>query len=387
MGTNLAACKRGWHWDGVNEYLSANVNGVEAFRIDNTGSNGYFRMVNTTEAQGDPGKQLNIERTYIGTMTAGKAQTGLQVSSTWTGAANCNSSEMKGCEIKARGNSTGTYSIGNMRAIVGNCDAKKTDVPSIARVMELVFENQNGSTCAEVYGIDVKLQASGVMTASYVAYFHGHSASYANYGIYVRYVKYGILVETIDAAGSQYGIKVSDTLTTTAAIAHRAIDGIVTYTPSTVTSGGSVPIGVAGKVILSTTCETDLYMWGVQGQLHFTNGSIITCSQIAAGRFVLTADANPTVTSGLIAGVYVDNLVATDLNGGAGYSDLIRLANHGGIMDNAIDIYGPNTTYFVRFNGCEIGGCISTNATTSGTSRKIKCDVDGTPYYINIYTG
>ena len=190
-----------------------------------------------------------------------------------------------------------------------------------------------------------------------------------------------------DTAGGSYGVRVVTTLTSIAAVACRAVSGEVVYTPATVASGGSVPIGVAGKVTLSATCESDLYMWGVQGQLHLANTSVITCSQIAAGRFVLTADADPTITSGIISGIYIDNLIATSLAAGADWSCGMRIANHGGGMDDMISFYTPNVTNLFHFESATaMISNITGGGVHGGTIQRIRCDFAGTTYYMIMST-
>ena len=83
----------------------------------------------------------------------------------------------------------------------------------------------------------------------------------------------------------------------------------------------------------------------------------------------------------------MDNLIATALNAGAGYADLMRLANHGGQIDNAINVYGPLTTHLFRFGGTTAGSFVGVDqpggSTVTFTNwRRISVDVEGTTYYM-----
>ena len=175
-------------------------------------------MVDTQE--GDPGRQMYLQRTHRGTITAGKSLTGLMIAQTFKGTGN--SGNLDGAEIKVRGDSTDTaFDVDGMRAIVANCDAKKTDVSGIARGIEAVLENSNGGTITEARCINAKIQTSGGLTTGYVGYFEGHSAVYADYGLYIRYCDIGLF---INAAAVTTAIEISGTL---AATSTRALKSLV----------------------------------------------------------------------------------------------------------------------------------------------------------------
>lgn len=376
-----------------NKYIVTDKFGKRAMFIKDGGQIGSDW---SHEIQLNPDRMLYFQRTHVGTITAGKAMTGMMISQTFKGAAD--SGNLVGLEVKSRGNSTRTdHDVDNMYAIVGNVDVKKTDVSGTAKCIEAVIEGDTNSTIAEARAITAKIQSSGTVTNGYAGYFEGHANVYVKYGVYIRYATNaltiasctgGISVTTTDASGGAAGVKSVTTLTSTGAVAGRAIDGQVVYTPATAGSGGSVPIGVAGKVTLTTGCTSTLYLWGVQGQVNLEANAVINCGQIAAMRAVLTADANPTITDGNISCIYCDNLIATALNAGGATASMLRLANHGGQMDCVFHLNAGHTTHLFDFDQCTIESFITTSEGKyhGGTMQKLKCDYDGVTYYILMST-
>ncbi len=161
-------------------------------------------------------------------------------------------------------------------------------------------------------------------------------------------IETGILMEFTDADGGGVGIKVVMQMTTTAAIGSYAIEGQCIYTPSTITTGGSAPVGVKGMAQLSALCTSTLYMWGVQAQLDFADTSILNCSQVAALRAVVTNTGNTTWTGGGLACIYADQLVDDDTTG-LSSSVICRFTNHNGAIDSAIEIRAFKTTNMWSF--------------------------------------
>lgn len=195
------------------------------------------------------------------------------------------------------------------------------------------------------------------------------------------------VTNTFSTVTAAHGFKTDMTFTATTAIGGRGVVGQVTYTPATAGSGGAVPVGVYAKTILSSGCTSTLYMWGVQAQLDFDGNSVMACSQVAALRAVLTAGATPTITSGHIAAIYCDNLISADLSDTSNYADMVRLANHGGSIDNMINFYLPYCTNLFRFDGITSSSPIGSNASGGGTLtftnwRKIQIDIEGTVHYM-----
>ena len=193
------------------------------------------------------------------------------------------------------------------------------------------------------------------------------------------------------------GVKVTNIFTLATTGVHKAIEATATYTPAT--TGYATTIGIAGKASIAAAKQLTGgvgYIWGIQGQLDFGTSAVLnnTSSIVAALRGVLTG-TTPVMTDILgVSNLYLDNLIATDLTGmSSGESSFIYCANSGKDMDCAIRVYVPQVSYlFVIDAGTVHGGnpagpMVTPSATTSGSSVKIKCDIDGTEYYLNAYTG
>ena len=197
----------------------------------------------------------------------------------------------------------------------------------------------------------------------------------------------GISITHTDATGGLEEILIASTFTKNTAIAHKAISSTCTYQP-TGDSGTGVPIAVAGMTVLGEgATHSGLYMWGVQGGLKFLATSVVSDSQSAAGRFVLEEAGAVTYTSGNIACIYCDNLITSPMaSESTGQIDLMRIANHGGLMDNAINVYGPNLTNLFYLGGCTNVGCVGADigatAIHKTVCRPIKISIDGTAYYL-----
>ncbi len=175
------------------------------------------------------------------------------------------------------------------------------------------------------------------------------------------------------------------TMTTIAAIGTQAIEGQCIYTPSTVSTGGSAPIGVAGKAVLSAGCTATLYMWGVQGQLDFANTAILNCSQVAAVRAVMTNSGNQTWTGGSIACLYCDNLIDDDITGID--SAIVRLADQGKIKAMLSFYVSASTVCLFQFESdSSIFTDISGGGVHGGTIYKVRCLFMGTTYYMLMST-
>lgn len=213
------------------------------------------------------------------------------------------------------------------------------------------------------------------------------------YGIYIPSgaATIGIDVAVAATASGKYGIYVHNTYTKNDGGVHKAICSEVTYTPSA--AGYSTPIAIVGKVSLDGTFQTSTgYMWGVQGQLDFTDNAVTNqaASVFAAVRAVMTASATPTFTEAdSISCLYCDNLSAYDMTGlSTGYSSMIRLQAGQGVVDSALHVYGPSMVHLFNFENCQAGEqMITQNAETGGTAQKIKCLFNGVTYYMNMYTG
>lgn len=166
-----------------------------------------------------------------------------------------------------------------------------------------------------------------------------------------------------------------------------AVYGDITW--SHATSGYPTLYGVCGRATVNDNYTGGTgYVYAVSGQLHFTNDAIINngSSVFAALCGVITSDASPTFTTGHITCLYLDNLCNdTDLADIAGVNSFIYMANNSGgkDMDDAVYLYGPDVSNFIRFQGCT--SIVSSTYTTPlhGTACvKIKISIDGTTHYV-----
>lgn len=137
--------------------------------------------------------------------------------------------------------------------------------------------------------------------------------------------------------------------------------------------------GVA--VVDSTYTVTGGTIVGVYGQAR-ADGTVAG-SSFVVGLYGLI-EASAAITASHVCSAWLDSHQA---NAVTGSHQLLYMTNNGAAtMDEAIYLYGGDKiTSFAKFDTC--AGMVSDTATTAGTSKKIKVDIDGVTYYINAYTG
>lgn len=152
-----------------------------------------------------------------------------------------------------------------------------------------------------------------------------------------------------------------------------------THLTKTGTSSLMSTRGVA--VVDSTYTCTGGTIIGTYGQAR-ADGSVAG-SSFMSGLYGLI-EASAAITASHVCSAWLDSHQANTVTGN---HELLYMTNNGAAtMDNAIYLYGGDKiTSFAKFDTC--AGMVSDTATTSGTSKKIKIDIDGTTYYINAYTG
>jgi hypothetical protein len=127
---------------------------------------------------------------------------------------------------------------------------------------------------------------------------------------------------------------------------------------------------------------TDSTLIGCYGQARVDSTGVLAGNSFLVGLYGLI-EASPAVTANHVTSCWLDSHQAEAVTG---EHDLLYMTNNGAaVMDQAIHLYGPNITNFIKLDTCST--FVTATATTSGTSKKIAIDVDGTTYYINIYTG
>lgn len=245
------------------------------------------------------------------------------------------------------------------------------------------------STSGSISGIELILNGTAPTTTAGInpaIYIRGQAAW--QYGMYIASGKAtnGIYMAITATASGTNGILVSNTFTLGTTGVHKGIQSDVTYA-----AGYATPIGVAGKVSLTGAFTGGVgYIWGVQGQVDFGASSTYNCAggQVAAVRAVLTTGGG-TFQAGNIACIYADNLITSTMTGTTGTVDLMRLANHGGAIDNAIEIRCPNTTNLFYLDGGTTAGPVTTttNTTPSGTIYLLKVLIGSDTCYMFASTG
>ena len=321
-----------------------------------------MRPPNTDTILGNPDRQMYLQRTHIGEITAGKSLTGLMVSQTFKGTAN--SGNVDGAEIKARGDSTDTaFDLDGIRAIVANCDTKKTDISGIARGIEAVLENSAGGTITEARAINAKIQASGAVTTGYVGYFEGHSAVYADYGVYIRYCDIGLYV---NAAAVTTAIEISGTL---AATSTRALKSVITQATPNHGDGYGVhefdltPSGTAGGHFSCISCWINI----VSGVTLNAGGAFVTPRNDG-----IYQASSSTVTGAKI--VFGGRMQAI-LNASSGWSQLTVWSIHSNQTITAL-IEAGSITYL---------GFVSGTSGAATGSIPFTVDSNGGVKYIRVY--
>lgn len=124
------------------------------------------------------------------------------------------------------------------------------------------------------------------------------------------------------------------------------------------------------------------YLAGVQGKLAI-NGTTAGNWYLTAGLFQVQNGASAVFGSGAaMYGIWIDNQ-ASGAAWPSGASYMVNITNNGGAVDSFFYFYGNNaTTYFAEFGACS--GAISASGAGGGTSKYLKCLVDGVAYSILI---
>lgn len=163
-------------------------------------------------------------------------------------------------------------------------------------------------------------------------------------------------------SGSFIGLDNESHITATGTASVRSTQGVAVVDTGYTVTGGTI-IGTYGQARADGAVAGSSFMAGLYGLVE-EGGGAITASHVCSAW--LDSHRNTAVT---------------------GSHQLLYMTNNGtATLDEAIYLYGGNKiTKFAKFDTC--GTMVSDTATTSGTSKKIAIDIDGTTYYINAYTG
>ena len=208
-----------------------------------------------TDATTNPSRLNYWQYTCTGNMSDGGA-TGLEIRSTFNGSANT-SNGITGAEIKARHTTGNTYTVNQLRGIVGNADTKNGKTTT-AYAVEGSIDVSAGGTITTSACFHGNLNNSGTVTTSYGAFLEGVSGYNLTKGIYMRYITTGL-----DIAACTTGLLVSGASTTAISVTGASTTGIsitgdatdaIKIATGTITTALNVDVGVvdvATRVICS----------------------------------------------------------------------------------------------------------------------------------------
>jgi hypothetical protein len=141
--------------------------------------------------------------------------------------------------------------------------------------------------------------------------------------------------------------------------------------------------GVQGVAVLDTGfTSTGGSLTGTYGQAR-ADGTYNAPAGMVTGIYGLI-EASAAMTASHVASIWADSHQANTVTG---EHELIYMSNNGAAtMDSAMYIYAGNKiTNLLKISTAS--GMVSDTAATTGASKKIKIDIDGTTYYINAYDG
>jgi len=334
----------------------------------------------SNEQRPNPDRMLYFQRTHTGTITAGRSMTGMMIAQSFKGAAN--SGNVDGIEVKSRGDSTNTaYDVDNMRAIVGNVDVKYTDVSTTAKCIESVIEGNAGSTIAEARAGTFKIQSSGTVTASYVLYAEGHSAVYADYGLYIRYVKRPFYAACSPSGSSHLkAFEMAITDSTTQSSGWNA-SFFVELTTSGAKSPSELAAGRFNHLIGGTVTGA---MIGLKAKVGVSGSPTVTGAKIQ-GLHVSMDEVGDVTSTGTVAGIQVEMYNTSDI----GHSYFLWCKQQGGSakIDTMLGMWGLKPDNFLKLQNDNVNGFWDATHTAGDQCiGHIKLLIGTTTGYINIFS-
>ena len=193
------------------------------------------------------------------------------------------------------------------------------------------------------------------------------------------------------SGGNTIGIFVDPSSTTAARYTTADIESLLSTQTFTIQGAGLYTIrGVAG---LKTGAHyygsaNQGYLAGVQGKLTMTStsilgngssGGIYAASVLAQMQFTAGATFGADVN---MSGLWIDNQVGAALPSA---SQMLNITNNGGSVTTMVHMYGNNAITNV-FSFETMDGSIITAASLTGTIKVLKCLIDGTTYYLPLYS-
>ena len=136
-----------------------------------------------------------------------------------------------------------------------------------------------------------------------------------------------------------------------------------------------------GKVRAGITA-TDSTIIGTYGQARVDATGVMAGNSFLVGLYGLV-EASPAVTANHVTSCWLDSHQAEAVTG---QHDLLYMTNNGAaVMDQAIHLYGPSITNFIKFDTCSTFVQDGTGESMTVT-KKIAIDVDGVTLYLQAGT-
>ena len=261
----------------------------------------------TAETASDPGRQVYLQRTHTGTLGSGKGLTGIEVRSTFNGAAAAASSEVKGGEFKARHTGSNTYNVGTFKGVIGNCDSKSgAKTITSAWAVEGQIDCGTGSTITTAAGVRVAYNEDGTVTNAYGVFVDGTSVW--NVGVKITDSK---TVTGIDVGTCTTGIQITGVTTDGLKISGDSANAI-NITSGCTPTGASVLLAGAGAIGVDVTgVQTTMALRAI-GQTAEVAQFVSTMTLSAAHRNTVSITAiSPADAAYELRGLYVNTYPST----------------------------------------------------------------------------
>lgn len=359
--------------------------GFDRFRRK-VGQTGIVSLTRTlgrqSEQRSDPGRQMYLQRTHTATLGSGKGLTGVEVRSTFNCSASSANGEVKGGEFKGRHTTGNAFTIGTLKGLIGNADAKNGTVTT-ARAVEASIDIAAGGTVTTATGLRGYMNNSGTATTSYGCEVAAETAGKWTYGLYMTNVVRAIYTTaalTGSSALNAVGIDVTDSTTLASGYAH----GIhVGYTKSGTDTGSGSSTLQYNAIGIDYTISGDTTGAGFNGFYLY-----------------LTKSGSPTLTNAQVGGALLEMIEcgATDYFFGLGVNKynttagtardcFLLLQNQAsGVTTSGIIITNVSTTNFVHCTQ-QNGGFMDNGGTAGDVCiGHMRLLLGSQVAYINVYS-
>jgi len=144
-------------------------------------------------------------------------------------------------------------------------------------------------------------------------------------------------------------------------------------------------VGQADLEATQTTVSSAQYMVGVHGRAK-VSGTAYNSSLFVTGVHAQILDGGTWTACSHVSALWADNQL--NQNVVAGQHELIYMSNNNAgaqTVDQAMYLYGPYTTNFIKMYGCTVGGMVASSSTAGTMTYTVKCNIDGTTAYLHFY--